>query len=98
MAVYVDDMRLQARVGRITARWSHLHADSVDELHGFAQRIGLKRAWFQDKPGFAHYDVTDTKRREAIRAGAKSITYREMATRRDRGLARHQAEQTRRLF
>jgi hypothetical protein len=98
MAVYVDDMRLQARVGRITARWSHLHADSVDELHGFARSIGLKRAWFQDKPGFPHYDLTDTKRREAIRAGAVSITYREMGQRRDRGITRHRAEQTGRLF
>ena len=51
MAVYVDDARIPARVGRIRARWSHLFADSQDELHAFAQTIGLKRAWFQ--PGSA---------------------------------------------
>lgn len=98
MAVYVDDMRLRARVGRINARWSHLAADGVDELHAFAQKIGLKRAWFQDKPGFPHYDVTDAKRQQAIRAGAIAITWREMAERRDLGAARERAEQTRSLF
>jgi Protein of unknown function (DUF4031) len=47
MAVYVDDARIPARVGRIRARWSHLFADSQDELHALAQSIGLKCAWFQ---------------------------------------------------
>ncbi|MBN7458585.1 DUF4031 domain-containing protein [Mycobacteroides abscessus subsp. abscessus] len=76
MTVYVDDMRMSARVGRIQARWSHLQADTDDELHEFAERLGLKRSWFQ-KPGtaIAHYDVTDSKRAEAIRLGAREIGY-----------------------
>jgi hypothetical protein len=79
MSVYVDDMRLQARVGRINARWSHLTADTPAELHAFAARIGLRRAWFQDKPGGRwHYDVTDSKRAQAIAAGAHPIGYRDM--------------------
>ncbi|GAT07591.1 DUF4031 domain-containing protein [Mycolicibacterium novocastrense] len=75
MTVYVDDMRLPARVGRIEARWSHLFSDNPDptELHRLAAKIGLRRAWFQDKPSGAHYDVTDTKRRAAIAAGAVPI-------------------------
>jgi Protein of unknown function (DUF4031) len=78
MTVYVDDMRLRARVGRLDARWSHLLADDVDELHAFARGIGLRRSWFQGPPGHhPHYDVTDTKRRQAIQAGAKAITWRE---------------------
>jgi hypothetical protein len=44
MTVFVDDMRRPARVGRITADWSHLYADSDDELHAFAARLGLKRS------------------------------------------------------
>ena len=76
MAVYVDDMRLPARVGRLQARWSHLLADTDDELHAFAARLGLRRSWHQ-KPGTAisHYDVTDSKRSEAIRLGAVPIGY-----------------------
>lgn len=74
MAVYVDDMRLPARVGRIEARWSHLMADTDDELHAFAASIGLRRSWAQN-PGTwkSHYDVTDSKRAQAIRAGAVAI-------------------------
>jgi hypothetical protein len=74
MTVYVDDMRVPARVGRIEARWSHLMADTDEELHGFAARIGLRRSWAQ-YPGTwkSHYDVTDGKRAEAIRAGAVAI-------------------------
>lgn len=81
MTVYVDDARIPARVGRISGRWSHLFTDSTDlaELHAFAGRIGLRRAWFQHKPGpgydFSHYDVTDGKRRQAIAAGAVQVPW-----------------------
>jgi len=74
VTVYVDDMRLPARVGQLRARWSHLTADTKDELHAFAAAIGLRRSWFQDKPrGLWHYDVTDSKRRAALAAGAVPI-------------------------
>lgn len=76
MTVYVDDMRMPARVGRLQARWSHLMADTDEELHAFADRLGLKRSWHQ-KPGTAisHYDVTDSRRQEALRLGAVPIGY-----------------------
>lgn len=86
MTVYVDNFRAPARVGGISGRWSHLTADTVDELHAFAKQIGLRRDWFQGQCKFAscdpcvhwHYDVVDAKRHEAIRAGAKSIDIREL--------------------
>ncbi len=81
MTVYVDDWRQPARVDRITATWSHLTVgpyDDIHELHAFAARIGLRRSWFQDKPWpRSHYDVTESKRRQAIAAGAEPITWRE---------------------
>ena len=44
---------------------------SEEELHEFAQRIGLKRAWFQDGR-HPHYDCTTPNMRgKAIRFGAK---------------------------
>jgi hypothetical protein len=81
VTVYVDDMRLPARVGRLRARWSHLITDNpdLDELHRFAASIGLRRSWFQDDrlspgdQGRPHYDVTDSKRRQALAAGAVPI-------------------------
>jgi len=73
MAVYVDDMR--ARVDRMV--FCHMVADSVEELHAMADRIGVARRWFQrPRP---HYDVCLTKRAAAIRAGALEITQRQAA-------------------
>lgn len=74
MTVYVDDMRVRATVGGLSARWSHLMADSDDELNTFAIKLGLKRSWAQ-MPGTweSHYDVTDALRRKAIALGAVPI-------------------------
>lgn len=76
MTVYVDNMRLPARVGTITGTWSHLMADTDAELNAFAVRLGLKTSWAQH-PGTAlsHYDVTESKRRLAVALGAVPIDY-----------------------
>lgn len=76
MTVYVDDMKRPARVGRLNAVWSHLLADTDDELHDFAAKLGLRRAWHQH-PGtpLSHYDVTEPKRQQAIKLGAIPIGY-----------------------
>jgi Protein of unknown function (DUF4031) len=82
MSVYVDDWRQLATVRNMTSRWSHLTADSVDELHQFAQMLGIPRRAFQSKPGkpaFDHYDVPDELREKAIELGAVSLTWREAA-------------------
>lgn len=70
--IYVDNLRPTTR----TRRWKHdeschLYADDVEELHRFAQRIGLLRRWFQDKPFFPHYDLTRGMRARAVSFGAK---------------------------
>lgn len=66
MAVYVDSEEIQWR-GR---SWCHLVADSLDELHAFAARLGLQRRWFQERSFYPHYDVTVSVRDRAIRIGA----------------------------
>lgn len=73
MTVYVDDMLMEARVGRLTARWSHLMADTREELIAFAKSIGLREAWLQDKRSGVHFDVTAGKRAQALAAGAVPI-------------------------
>jgi len=79
--IFVDDMRRLAQVGKYTARWSHLTADTQAELHAFAQRLGLRRSWFQNPGGGRwHYDVTESKRAQAIALGAQQIAYRDMPT------------------
>jgi len=52
-------------------------ADTLDELHEMADRIGLKRAWFQDHR-HPHYDLTPHKRQMAISFGAVSIGSKDM--------------------
>src|SRR5262249_2723281 len=111
MSVYVDNARIPARVGRLSARWSHLTADTPGELHAFAVRIGLRRSWFQtcknppmcppERCPHWHYDVTDTKRREALNAGAQPIDLYRLAAiiadrRAERAAAGRAAEQTER--
>jgi Protein of unknown function (DUF4031) len=66
VTVYVDNMQLQASVGPVTGT-------DIEELHQLAESIGLRRSWFQDHPRHPHYDVTDGKRWQAIRAGAQEV-------------------------
>ena len=50
MTVYVDNARRPGPWYATTAYWSHLTADTKDELHIFAERLGLRRDWFCDEP------------------------------------------------
>ena|GEM_PF-424546 len=80
MTVYVDDWRQHARLGPVEASWSHLLADDPEELHRFARRLGLRRAWYQEHrrhPALNHYDVTEEARCRAIDLGAVRVTWRE---------------------
>lgn len=84
MSVYVDD----AFVGSDWGMWTgggHMQADSLEELHAFADRLGLKRSWFQTKSGrpeHDHYDLTRGKRQQAIKMGAVSEGIMEASKRR----------------
>src|SRR5437763_7540038 len=83
MPVFVDDAFRAGDWGR----WQgggHMQADSLDELHAMADRLGLIRAWLQTKPGRPwrdHYDLTAAKREKAIELGVIPITWREAAKR-----------------
>jgi len=45
-------------------------ADTLQELHDFASRLGLQRRWFQNRDRYPHYDVTVAVRMRALRMGA----------------------------
>jgi len=45
-------------------------ADSIEELHDMARKIGMKHEWFQEHARTAHYDLRPGKRAKAIKAGA----------------------------
>lgn len=75
MPVYVDDMR--AKFGRMVM--CHMVADTLEELHAMADRIGVARRWYQGPPvtRFPHYDIALSKRELAVQAGALQIRWRE---------------------
>lgn len=97
MTIYVDNAGIPADVadtatGRsYKSRWCHLFSDNIDqtELHEFAARISLKRAWFQPgkalgrpgehDPAGDHYDLTAGKRRQAVAAGAVDVDLHQAA-------------------
>lgn len=76
MSVYVDDM--QAKVGSMIL--CHMIADTDDELHAMAARLGVARRWHQAPPQHrSHYDISLSKRALALHYGAMAITWREAA-------------------
>ena len=58
--------------------WSHLASDaSFEELHAFAEQIGLPRRAFERD----HYDVLAERFDDAVAAGAQLVSSREIVRR-----------------
>lgn len=79
MSVYVDPMMACVPNGRW--RWNrscHMFADTLEELHAFALRIGLKREWFQPAKDrhIPHYDLHESRRAAAVKLGAIEVDRR----------------------
>lgn len=55
--------------------WCHLWCEAGHEqnLHAVAAALKLRRDWFQDKPGFPHYDLTRGKHFQARRLGVPVV-------------------------
>lgn len=65
MSVYVDSAK--NKYGRM--QMCHMIGDTVEELHKMADKIQIRREWFQNN-GTPHYDICQSKRNRALRAGA----------------------------
>lgn len=66
--------------------WCHMSTDDLTEaglveLHAMAALIGMKREWFQDKPGHPHYDLVPSRRAKAVRCGAEPLSQQDYAIR-----------------
>src|SRR5258707_10434655 len=74
--VYVDDAIWNWQ----GLKWCHLLADDIDELHGFAARLGISRASYQGPPKTTapHYDLTGFERARALALGAKPCSRQEI--------------------
>lgn len=77
--IYVDETRQYYTTPDHFSLWCHMMTDGdLEELHQFAKAIGLKQAWFQDKPGYPHYDLKPRKRELAVKMGAVAVTSAEL--------------------
>lgn len=73
MSVYVD--KAQNAYGRM--KMCHMFGDSHEELHAMADKIGIRRKWFQNKK-MPHYDICQNKRALAIKHGAVEVERRQL--------------------
>jgi len=72
VSVYVDRAVHRRRHGK--KYYCHMTADSVDELHAMARRLGVKRHWYHvSRGGIPHYDLNEVQRMEAIACGAVPV-------------------------
>lgn len=56
----------------------HMFADTLEELHDMAHKIGLNRSWFQmSKSGLPHYDLVESRQIKAIKLGAIELERKE---------------------
>jgi predicted kinase len=78
MAILVDELREYPGVGLPFTSWCHMATDgSFEELHAFAARLGLRRAWFQRD----HYDLPPHGRAAAVALGADEVSTAELLRR-----------------
>lgn len=66
MAVYVD----RASVAFKGMQWCHLMADTLEELHAFAQNMKIDARLFHRNASYPHYDITLEMRSMVIEYGA----------------------------
>lgn len=79
MAVYIDPLRNWG--GGKGYRWDkscHMYADTLEELHELAERIGMWREWFQSDRRLPHYDLHRKQREKALALGVVEHTRRQM--------------------
>jgi hypothetical protein len=75
MTVYVDDMYQHPMGSFGRMKMSHMIADTENELHAMADKIGVQRKWYQGD----HYDIALSRRVLAMAVGAQEITLRQCA-------------------
>jgi hypothetical protein len=73
MACYVDAARDYPDAGLRFTRFCHLLADTPEELHQMADRLGVPRRLFQQHAWRWHYDLPAHLREQAVACGAIEV-------------------------
>lgn len=76
MPVYIDDFNAPYR----NMLMCHMVAETTEELLSMVDKIGVQRKWIQ-YPGTynEHFDICISKKKLAVKYGAKQITARQYA-------------------
>ena len=77
MTIYVDHLRFHPHKRK---RYAHMVADTLSELHTFAEQAGIKRCWFDRN----HYDLNPKNHEAALAKGAQLVESKIVATVRKR--------------
>jgi hypothetical protein len=78
--IMVDELRVWTSRRPFHKGSCHLTTDGpIDELHAFADRLGMKREWFQKHPLASHYDLTPKIRAKAVELGAAEVLAKDQA-------------------
>ena len=80
MTIYVDALEnwgWKMRGRKVDS--CHMFTDALDleELHLFAETIGMKRQWFQPHRVAPHYDLVPSRRAHAVSLGAMEVGRKE---------------------
>jgi len=86
--IMVDGLTVWTRRPPFHKGSCHLTTDGpLEELHAFAAKIGMRRAWFQEHAFAPHYDLTPSRRELALQLGAVFVDAKEQVRmRRARGI------------
>ena len=75
MAVYVDSASIPYR----NMKMNHLVADTQQELNVMAMKLELNPLWIQNANTYKeHYDVSLSKRHQAVKLGAIPVSPKEL--------------------
>lgn len=79
MTVYVDlPVFKRAATKRPKVMYSHMVADTFEELHAFAEKIGVKKHFFHRAEVAHHYDINQDQFALAVQNGAKIVSSKEI--------------------
>lgn len=70
MAIYVDNANILWK-GK---RRFHMTADTLKELHEFAEIINVSVCWFDSNKKHPHYDINEIQKINAIEKGALLVS------------------------
>ena len=74
MTVYVDEAIYPYK----GMTMCHMISDTIDELNQMADMINVNRKEFQRNSKYPHYDICKSKRKLALKYGAKEINIHDL--------------------